>query len=58
MNELDKLIELLTEAVKQITDLKARVKRLKAQKPRWQRPDYRIDGTKKYYSQAVSEDDR
>lgn len=53
MNEIDKLMELLTEVVQQIAILKAKVARLEATKPRHQRYGYRIDGTKDY-SQAVT----
>lgn len=53
MTEVDKLMELLTEAVRQITELKARVNRLEQTRPRHQRYGYRIDGTKDY-SQAIT----
>lgn len=53
MTEVDKLMQLLTEAVRQITELKARVNRLEQTRPRHQRYGYRIDGTKDY-SQAIT----
>lgn len=53
MTEVDKLMELLTEAVRQITELKARVNRLEQTRHRHQRYGYRIDGTKDY-SQAIT----
>lgn len=56
MTEVDKLMQLLTEAVRRITELKARVNRLEQTKPRHQRYGYRIDGTK-VYSQAVTHEE-
>lgn len=56
MTEVDKLMQLLTEAVRQIIILRAKVARLEATKPRHQRYGYRIDGTKDY-SQAVTHEE-
>lgn len=56
MTEVDKLMQLLTEAVQQIVILKAKVARLEEHRPRHQRYGYRIDGTKDY-SQAITHKD-
>lgn len=53
MNEIDKLMRLLSEMAQQITILKAKVARLEERRPRHQRYGYRIDGTKDY-SQAIT----